>query len=55
MRSGIYRGRAVGSFGVWRRTPDGRWLFSLPVDGASWRAADMTDEQASVYLAWLCP
>lgn len=42
---GIYRGKSSAEFGLWRKRPDGVWLFCLPVHGSVWEvAADQSGE-----------
>lgn len=41
LKPGIYRGQSAGCFGLWRLTPRGEWLYSIPVCGYQWRRTSL--------------
>lgn len=46
----IYRGRTNPSFGLWRYSSQGYWLFCLPVAGSRWRRTETPDEASLTRL-----
>lgn len=54
MSEALYRGQSPFGFGLWRRDDRGRWTFSMPVEGATWRRVEAPDIADLVQLDDVC-
>lgn len=43
MTEALYRGQSALGFGLWRLNEYGHWVFSMPVEGATWRRVEAPD------------